>query len=335
MTTIFQGAEREDFGTFNNTGFLSTAFSGYNASNARCSLRARGTGASAANGYEAIYTVAANDHWVHCMASHTRGGFHTTVNNLMSIFDQAGVERIGVFTDMSATTYIRIWNGSSWTQVTSNFATSLSGQFWPYDVYVKLGGAGVGEVRLYVNGFLACSNNVDTTFSGAVTSFSKARFNSCGGDTTDDSYYSEVIVADWNTIGAKLVTAAPIANGTYQEWTGAGYASIDEVAPDAALLLSGTVDQRVSVDVANVATLGSGESIKSVKISSYMNRDLGGPQNVNSFVRIGGTDYHSANQSAPVTLGLVGTYYETSPATSNTWTVSEINAAEFGIRSRA
>lgn len=333
MTIYFQGAEKDEFGIYNVASWLDTSASNYNASNSRIALRMRGTGGSAANGYEATYNATATNHWVHCYARHDRGGFHTTVNNLISIFDQAGVERIGLFTDMSNTTYMRTWSGS-WTQRTTTFTTSLNGVTQPFDIYVKLGGTGVGEIRLYINGAPAGSTLFDTTFGGAVTGFSKARFNSCGGDSSDISYLSEVIVADWNTIGSKLVTAYPSAAGTYNEWTGAGYTAIDEALTAGDIVTSGTADQRISADVSTVPALASGEVIAGVKLAAWASKDLGGPQNMNFFSRISGTDYNGSDKALQTVIGSVVEYMETSPATATAWTLSEVNAAEFGVRSR-
>jgi hypothetical protein len=57
---------------------------------------------------------------------------------------------------------------------------------------------------------------------------------------------------------------------------------------------------------------------------------------VYGLLRISGTSYASgASQTAPAVAGNLQFIWETSPATSTTFTASEVNAAEIGMRSAA
>lgn len=243
-----------------------------------------------------------------------------------------GIARIGV--QFSATgVSLRYWNGSSW--VTLGSYTMGDDVLRLVDVYIRVGNP--GEVRLYINALpIASSTTIDTTFGGTVTAFSKFRLGNIalsGGIVS----YSEVIVASWNTIGAKLVTRAPNAAGSYNDWTGAGYTAIDEVPYAGDMMVSGTANQRFSVNFADFPALATGESLQAVKVSGAMVKDAAGPQNVNFFVRVGATDYDDTDQAAPAAINTtnpLSKLWDLSPATGLEWTLAELNAAEFGVRSR-
>ena len=152
------------------------------------------------------------------------------------------------------------------------------------DVYIRRGSPGEG--RVYVNNVPAISTTVlDTTFGGAVSSYTAWRGNGCRNYFTGYAYYAEVIVADWNTIGAKLVTRIPDAAGTWNEWTGAGYTAVDEAVPTSDFMVSGTPNQRFSTSFSDFPAPGTGESIEAVRMSAALVKDAGGPQNYNYFAR--------------------------------------------------
>jgi hypothetical protein len=226
---------------------------------------------------------------------------------------------------------LRQWGGSSWTTLASTTigiqATSTTA-IW--DVYIKLGNP--GSFRLYTNNVpRAALAGIDLSFVSAID---KIRFQCYGGTSNQDSNFSEVIVADWNTLGSKLVTKTPDANGTYTEWTGAGYTLIDEVVAGTDFMTSPTADQRFSFSSADFPVLASGESIENVRLAYRANRDAAGPQNINGFARVSSTDYHASDQTlnvAPTLSRYVD--WATNPA-GGAWTVSALNAAEFGLRSR-
>ena len=79
-------------------------------------------------------------------------------------------------------------------------------------------------------------------------------------------------------------------------------------------------------------------SFQNVLLSAALVKDAGGPQNYNYFARIGGTDYDGPDLAAPATIWTMtpaSQLWNASPSTSGAWSQAELNAAEFGIRSRA
>jgi hypothetical protein len=112
---------------------------------------------------------------------------------------------------------------------------------------------------------------------------------------------------------------------------------VDEVPYAGDMMVSGSSNQRFSLNFADVPALGTGESLQAVKISGAMVKDAGGPQSVNFFARIESADYDDIDQAAPAVINTtnpLSKLWEVSPATGQPWTLAELNAAEFGVRSR-
>jgi hypothetical protein len=329
MTVYFQGAELEDF-VFSSAAHVSvtTNAAHYYAANARAAMQiATGTVDTT---YIETQPFEASEFWTHVAA---RTYYLTgTVTPYQLGWFANGVARIGVqFTASSVN--LRYWTGAAW--VTIGTYPMGDDALRTVDVYIKVGNP--GEVRLYINALpIASSVVIDTTFGGTVSSFSKFRLANIA-QTGGIVSYSEVILASWNTIGAKLVTRAPVSAGTWNEWTGLGYSAVDEVPYAGDMMVSGSSNQRFSLNFADVPALGTGESLQAVKISGAMVKDAGGPQSVNFFARIESADYDDIDQAAPAVINTtnpLSKLWEVSPATGQPWTLAELNAAEFGVRSR-
>ena len=72
-----------------------------------------------------------------------------------------------------------------------------------------------------------------------------------------------------------------------------------------------------------------------MKVGAVAVKDATGPQSLNFFSRVSGTDYDvGGDQPAPASIGGLRQVFEVNPATGLAWTVAELNAAEFGVRSR-
>lgn len=334
MAVYFQGAEAEDFVVTGGETLTSTA--GYNASNARASIRQRGVHPT---NYAATPTFSANDFWVHFNAEISWN--FDAINNTSPyvLLVSGGTPYLGIGLNGSSQHTILVWNGSSWVATATGTAITWTSGRNIFDFYVKVGTAGTGQVRLYRNGAPYCSNTttVDTTFAGAVSNFAEMRLvGPSTGTNNTVLYYSEVIVADYNTIGSKLVTITPNAAGNYTGFTSGAYTDIDEAVLDASDASSGTVGQRISAGFTDLSALATGEAITSVKASAAMSKDAGGPQSANLFTRISTTDYDGTSVAAPASLTAtpqVTQVWATNPATATAWTVSDINAAQFGVKS--
>lgn len=328
MATYFIGSEIDDFvlgGVLTNI-FMGTSASGYDSANSRGFVNIDG----AAEDTAYIETTAFSDnefwtHWVHgytsILSSSSRG----------VKFYEGGTAKIAILFNQSADVMsVQLWNGSSWvTTLTS--ATGLFGALGRYkmDVFIKLGNP--GRISVYRNGVPIMS---DATLDlSAYTNIDKVRFGVSGSTVNNDLYWSEIIVADWNTIGSKVVTRIPDANGNYTTWTGA-YTDIDDISGGVDVISSNNVGDRESWSLSNFPALAGGESIESVKMSVNAIRDAAGPQSLNMFNRQSTTDYDGSDKTLTTSNAGYNQVWDLNPATSAAWTITELNAAEWGVRAR-
>ncbi len=336
MVVYFQGTEKEDF-ILTNTGSIghSTTDGTYNSTNVRCSISVLPVTSST---YMTTPSFSSNDFWTHFVASWNGANLISGIAPITIIWYSGSTACIGLKLEGGIIT-LKYWNGSSWITLATTTQFNPDRVLLTYDVYIKIGTVGTGEIRVYVNGIPAVyTNSFDTTFSGTVSAITSLRLTS-GSDNGSYGgvWYSEVIVADWNTLGSRVQTLVPDASGTYAAWSNSAYTAVDEITIGNDLISSNTVNQRFSTGYSNVSALTATESIKAVKITGAFTKDLTGPQSVDFFARIGGTDYDGTDQTVPTATNANSTifqYWANSPSTSTDWSVVELNATEFGVRSR-
>lgn len=333
MTTYFQGAEKEDFlvtGTVTNPTTVNT----FNSSNARASMLPATSGASESNNIlTANMSAADDDIWLHFTL--WAPAISTFRNELRWIRFLSGSTVLLGFqygTTGNGTFRVQKFASAAWSTLETSSLELITTTRYVFDVHVVMGNP--GTLRVYVDGVpVIARDDLDLTWAG-ITGIDKVIFGCSNGSTSATHNYSEVIVADWNTIGSKLVTRAPDANGTYTAWAGAGYTALNEITPAATYMTSGTVDQRISLFLSDFPALATNERIESVKTSIAALRDASGPQSANLFVRVNSADDDEADQALSVGILNYHATWEMSPDTATYWTVAELNASEFGVRSR-
>ena len=120
------------------------------------------------------------------------------------------------------------------------------------------------------------------------------------------------------------------ANTTWTPLTGANFQNEDE--------------QQMNSDTDYVATGGVGNidtytmqdlipttgTVKAVQAVISARKDDSGTRQIAPVFRIGGTNYAGVTQSIETTYAMKLQEYDKSPATAAAWTISEVNAAEFG-----
>jgi hypothetical protein len=327
MTVYFMGTELEDFPSRLGTIAHNVSASTRRTANTRVAIFNSSIGAEDLN-YIETDAFSLSDFWTHVYFSASTGA--TTINCIK--WYSGGTQKLA-FRWVNTTTgqiEIRKWNGSSWDSLSTVtdplFTTAVNVDF---AIYIKLGNP--GEFRVYFNNLPAISRN-DLDLSGIGT-IDKVRFQP--SVTSNNSYWSEIIVADHNLIGSKIVSRFPTGNGSYQEWSNGAFGIVDDQdATGADLAVSGTVGQRTTYTHAAFTALGATEVLSCVKAAGAFNRDVGGPQNINFMTRIGSTDYNGSDLPLNVTQTRTGNMWQISPASGIAWTVTELNAAHFGVRSR-
>jgi hypothetical protein len=219
---------------------------------------------------------------------------------------------------------MQYWNGSTWTNIGTSFGYTSATR---YTIDIKLVCGSSGSAELYVSGSLISSASATMT---AVTNVNKLRLS----NTISSSYWTQIIAADESTVGWKLATLAPTADGANTTWTGT-YADVDEATTvsDTDFISSANADE-VETFTASDAS-GAGFTVKALVVAARA-RSGSGPQNIQMAVRSAGANYFSSSV-ANIGAGYAGlqAVFSTDPATGSAWTLANANSAEIGVKSVA
>jgi hypothetical protein len=330
MTVYFQGAEVEDFITAGTVFNLTTA-GHFTTANARCAMGMTMGSAEDTHYLQAVMSATATSAWFHMKIRWDALPALASSKHAFKLYSGSTL----LLTVQFGGTQCRMnkYTGSFTVLLTSAASSLAEDTLYTMDIQVVMGNP--GTFRLYLNGtVILADTTLDLTWGG-VTSFDRIRLQSAytteGGSWRNS--FGEVFIADFNTINSRLVTIVPNGAGTYSAWTGA-YTAVDDITASLDYMSSGTVDQRASFGFSDASALAAGERIECVKATALAQRDAAGPQKLNIFSTISSTDYDTTDQTLTVAPVAVYKMWDNSPATSTYWTLSELNDAEFGFRSR-
>lgn len=283
-------------------------------------------------------TFSATNLWIHFVAQYADFFSYMTtpdaVHSNMRIMAN-GTQRFRLVHYSSTLIKLEKWTGVGWSVIGSftdpyqNFQARHT-----YDIHATIGASATITVYLD-NTVIIAATGIDTTFGGTVTAFDNVIFSQTGwADYRSNSIFSEILCTDWNTIGSKVVVRIPDANGNYAQWTNGDYTVVDEPIGGTDYATSATADQRVDWSMGSFPATTGAEIVANVKFTTSINRDTVGPQNANYYIRRNSTDYDGTDKSLDLIQTNVSESYTVDPATSDVWTITNINAATFGVRSR-
>lgn len=334
MTILHAGGELSAFiapvlGTSDVTEV--TTAGEFNATYARSAIS---VGGNSGTKFSTPQFASSTDFWLHCEKK-TVGSTSQGTVNVIEFFNSSGTNVVRLtnqtgFASAVGTWRPEIWNGSTWQAGAGTAFTHTSSSIIIVDVHIVVGGS-TTTVDLYHGGALQASVSVSTT---AVSNIASVSFKN--HDSSSPTRYSQIICTDAeNTIGMKLATMVPNANSAVNTaWTG-DYTAIDEATTvDDTDFISGANDGDVETYGCTDATVVSGMTVKALVVTARVKKGATGPQNVQAAVRIGSTNYYSGNLSN-VTSGfgpVVGVFTQ-DPSTSAAWNVTNLNAAEIGLKS--
>jgi hypothetical protein len=200
-----------------------------------------------------------------------------------------------------------------------------------WDIYLKIH-ATTGEVKVYKNKVLVGSFNGDTSTDN--NQIDRLLFKSTSPDW-NQAYYSQIIIADENTIGFKLASLTPNADDSTVNWTG-DYTDIDEFTLGGTdFITSDTLNAVALFNKANLNTLYNGWEVKGLTISTRYDISAGSTVNdLQHAVKTGGNTYTGASLGTVKdgTVHVKQTLFATNPDTSNPWTTTEINGSSIGCK---
>lgn len=222
------------------------------------------------------------------------------------------------------------WNGSAYVNGTAVLA-AVNGQL--IDIHVKINST-TGIFEWFVAG-----NLMDQPLVGNTDLFSASiSFISFRSPAAVARPASEFIVRDEPTVGCRLLTMSANGNGANTDWSGS-YVDIDETTVnDADFISSNTNDDVETFTLTDPASPALDKySVESVIVSSRASVAPTGPQNIQSALRVGGTDYFSANMP-----GLTSSFkngfqaiWDQNPNTATDWLITDLAAIESGLKSIA
>lgn len=264
---------------------------------------------------------------------HFRNGASALENyasTILVIYNSAGQGVLRLRSNTVSTGWqLEYWSGSAWTLIGSAFTGSKISA--PIDIRCKVDNT-VGAFEFWVSGTMVASLTGDTDFfSGSACD--DVRIG--GYRQFTPSTASEFIVADQSTVGMRVATLVPNANGANTAWTGA-FGDVDESnINDGDFISSATATQIETFGLTNLSVAAAALTPVAV-VASFRGRNAAsGPQNIDPTVRTGGTDYFGASVAGLTTTFQSGyqNVWMTNPGTGLDWTPSEIDALEAGVRS--
>ena len=328
MTVYFAGGERDSLiHTGQTSGIESGTSSRRDTTHSRIALRPIETARLTCN-----FTSKLATGWFHArvVADFTE----SSLSDLAWILLQdvsAGVTGVQLDSDNGDMNLER-WNGSGFTELGRlRISNDFSGG-GVIDIHWNIADSG-GFYRLYLNGNLVTQFEGDTLF-GAMTGFDRAILGPQGSffNSQQTIYYSEVIVADEETIGWHLSTIFPSGDGNSTTWTGT-FLDVDESSLNDGDFVSSALDDEL--EQFTCSNLPTSLDVKAFVITTRSRNVAVGPQNVQVSLRTNSIDFTSANLSISTSFTNGGPIiYDLNPDTSAAWTLAEIDAIEIGVISR-
>ena len=333
MSVIFAGGEIESFDlTGSNQLVNTTAADKYDSDYARMSVAHSGAPTTA---YISTSFTGITEGWLHFSA-----GFELIGTSwdqpFVRLVDSVSGNTVLQVDGTNAVIAMEYWNGASFTRMNSfgiNPNTLIT-----FDIHFKIADTG-GRFAIYMNGNLLDEFLGDTNLfaSAQVDGIELAGGNSTS-NTTHEVNYSEVVVADESTIGWRVATIVPNADGTTTgQWTGS-FADVDEITASDADNLNSTVSNDVELmGATNLSTpAGALNGYKAVVAQARVKDDGGSsPLQFQFMVRTGGANYNSATIALSSSYTSEENLWLVNPGTTNPWTASEIDALELGVQSIA
>jgi len=336
MAMIVAMAEIESYIVTGDSHAINTSASGkFDSDYARMSLEHQGD--YVVNGdYVGRTFTGATSIWMTCRASFE--SLHSSLDDaIIHLDDSVSGNTTLRFKSLNSRYFLEWWNGSSYTAGLKDFRPVIN-TVYKIDIHCLIHDT-TGRFAFYIDDILIeefigdtnlyASSQVDNLkLTGPQASHSAARA----------VHFSEVVVADEPTIGWRVATIVPDADGnTVGEWTG-GWADVDEItASDADNLNSTASNDTETMGATNLSTPAAAlvEYVAMV-LQARVKDDAGSsPLQFQFIVRTGGTDYFSSTIALGSSYSHEENVWAVNPGTTNPWTASEIDAIELGVESIA
>lgn len=234
----------------------------------------------------------------------------------------------------------------SWTSPGGLFSSNVTRYL---EIKIKLGPSSTGRVQIRVDGSITDdydSGGVSTTSSGDGTIATGISFGGGAFSSGGLVYYDDVVIMD--TSGSecndflgdvRLEALEPTAVGNKSQWTNTGgannAASVDDgtTPDDDSTYVEANTVNLIDTNIHEDSALPTSGVVHAVLVKMLAKKSQPGDRTIAAVTRQGGTDYVGDDQSV-VQDSYFYEYqvWQTNPATSAAWTITEVNDAEYGIK---
>lgn len=251
-----------------------------------------------------------------------------------AFYSSTGQEILRLVRDETSNPYIRFYNASGttigtyyWNDITVRSANSIN----DFDFHFEFGSA--NRIRMYIQGSLS----IDISGHGH-TSVNKFRvYNGDSALNAKYDFHGEFICADWITIGAR-VKSIPLGTPTTNDFT-TGTASLFQDRVENGTQVSYLDDYMITatsgteyITPASSYTKDTTTSVVAVDVKNWAFALPTSPvKTLKQKLVIGGTAYDVSTNTLNDTQELYKTTVETNPATSASWTESDVQGLSIGV----
>ena len=221
---------------------------------------------------------------------------------------------------------VSFWNGASWTLV-ATFTWSAK-----QHIVLNVVPGPNGKLECFTDGSKIGEYNGNLA---SLIGINTLRFDQTHSSSNTTHGISEVLLATHPLTYARVKTIYPTAAGTYSGMVGDVSLINDAIAIDSEFISSPSPGQRASF---NLSPLPSNSLVPTFVKAVLRGRKGvdGGPQGVDTFLRIGGEDHFVPMTDFPSELFADrGAGLPTNPKTGQPWTQADFAGIEMGVRSKA
>jgi hypothetical protein len=265
-----------------------------------------------------------------------------TATNDIFVLMAAGGQTFRVAIDTSRRLVIR--NSTGTVIATGTTALNLN-TFYYIEVKAFANGAS-GTCELHLNGAAEIASTVGNFGSTAFDTVRLAFQTNASNPTTFFNEFDDLYVVD--TTGAAnntflgdfhVYTLFPSADGAHTDYTpsaaGSHFSKVNEQSPDGdtSYVSDATVGHRDSYAFDDLPVLAG--AVFGVQTNLYARKDDVAARQIAAVARPGSTDRDGATVTLGTTYAVFSEIRETNPDTSAAWTIGDVNASEFGVKTVA
>jgi hypothetical protein len=245
-------------------------------------------------------------------------GFYDSVNNRWQV--------VAWITNVSSVDYVEIlyWNGSA--MVSAGAAVSMgSTGGHHYDLYFRKHGS-TGQVSFYRGDSLLFNA---TGLDLSTITVNCARWRALNSYLASAAL-SQFIVSEESTVGARVFTKG-ITNGSLNTMAGGAVADLQVSSMRGSnSFITGDTDGQLIT--ANVVDISSSLEVMGVAINTRSRRGTTGPSKLEMIARVDGDNFFSDEKNLTLGTEPVSHVFDNNPDTGLTWSLTQVNDSEFGLR---